>query len=208
MGWLSRYRQRREKKRIKSLPAPARGQALFKYYYPEHEYGIASYGLPEVRDWKEGASLKIGSYCSIADEVKILLGGHHRTDWVTTYPFPAFTSEIADIRDFGGTNGNVIIGSDVWLCSGCMILSGVTIGHGAVIAAGAVVTNNVEPYAIVAGNPAKLIRWRFDEETRQKLLESQWWTWPQSEVVAVSRLLCDANIKPFLEYCRNRKPID
>lgn len=205
MGWISRYRRRKEKKKIKKLPPAIRGAALFKYHYPDYEYGVGSYGLPEVRDWKEGAVLKIGSYCSIADEVKILLGGHHRTDWVTMYPFPAFMPEISDICDFGGTRGDVIIGSDVWLCTGCTILSGVTVGHGAVVAAGAVVSRDVEPYAIVAGNPAKQISWRFDEETRRELLESQWWTWPHSEIEAVARLLCDTDTGLFLKYCRNRK---
>ncbi|MOA13673.1 Chloramphenicol acetyltransferase [compost metagenome] len=131
--------------------------------------------MPIVHDWSEGSTLKIGKYCSIANNVQILLGGQHRIDWISSFPFPAYLPEAAHIKEFGGTRGDVVIGNDVWLCTDCTILSGVTVGHGAVVACGAVVTRNVEPYSIVAGNPAKHIRWRFDEAARQALLDAAWW---------------------------------
>jgi chloramphenicol O-acetyltransferase type B len=109
--------------------------------------------------------------CSIAGNVQIFLGGLHRTDWISTFPFPAFIEEAAGIEDYDGTRGDVEIGNDVWLCSGCTILSGVTIGDGAVVACGSIVTRDVEPYSVVAGNPARHVRWRFPEEQRQALLE-------------------------------------
>lgn len=138
--------------------------------------------MPEVRDWGEGSTLRIGAYRSIAENVMILLGGNHRIDWVTSYPFPEFVEEARQIRDFGVTRGDVTISNDVWLGTGCTILSGVTIGDGAVVAAGAVVTRDVAPYAIVAGNPARTVRWRFDEATRDALCASAWWTWPEVEI--------------------------
>jgi chloramphenicol O-acetyltransferase type B len=127
--------------------------------------------LPEIHDWREGSTLRIGRYCSIAGNVQIFLGGLHRTDWISTFPFPAFIEEAAGIEDYDGTRGDVEIGNDVWLCSGCTILSGVTIGDGAVVACGSIVTRDVEPYSVVAGNPARHVRWRFPEEQRQALLE-------------------------------------
>lgn len=186
------------------LPRFLRPQARFREYYPDYEIGLGSYGLPKVHDWREGSTLRIGSYCSIADNVQIFLGGHHRTDWVTTYPFPAYLPEASYIEEYGGTRGDVEIGSDVWLCANCVILSGVRIGHGAVVANGAVVSRDVEPYAIVAGNPAVLVRWRFDEPTRDALLESAWWDWPEEEIRTVVSLLCSEDLAAFLSYARSR----
>lgn len=151
--------------------------------------GAYSYGRPKVRFPESGARLSIGRYGSIADGVEILLGGNHRTDWASTYPFPALPGLWPAARALAGhdaTRGDVTIGHDVWLGSQAMILSGVTIGHGAVVAARAVVTRDVPPYAIVAGNPAKLVRLRLPEEQVGTLLESRWWELPPE---AVSKLL-------------------
>ncbi|MEH6798285.1 MAG: CatB-related O-acetyltransferase [Halopseudomonas sabulinigri] len=204
MKWLVRRRRRKEKRNIKKLPVLDRGRALFKFNYPQYEYGVGSYGLPEVRDWGEGATLNIGNYCSIADGVRILLGGHHRADWITTFPFPAFLPQASSIAGYNGTHGDVLIGSDVWLCSHCIILSGVKVGHGAVVAAGSVVVKDVEPYSIVGGNPAKFIRWRFPEEDRLFLLNLKWWNWPVAEVAAVSPILCTNNLSDLKEYLKCR----
>ncbi|QLC73533.1 CatB-related O-acetyltransferase [Pseudomonas sp. LPB0260] len=172
--------------------------------YPAYKIGVGTYGMPNVLDWGEGSTLIIGAYCSVAEDVEILLGGHHRTDWVSTYPFPAKIPQAAGIEGYGRSRGDVVIGSDVWLCTRVMILSGVTIGHGAVVAAGAVVSRDVEPYSIVAGNPARQIGWRFDESTRQALLEIAWWDWPENEVRQASSLLCCDDIEAFLAYGRRR----
>ena len=160
--------------------------------------------MPYVHDWDEGSTLSIGSFCSIADNVQIFLGGHHRADWVSTYPFPAYIPEASDIQGYGGTRGDVVIGSDVWICANSIILSGVNIGHGAVIANGAVVSRDVEPYAIVAGNPAVRIRWRFDESIRTELLNTAWWQWPEEEIRRTVCLLCSDDLAGFLAYARSR----
>ncbi|MEN9472257.1 MAG: hypothetical protein RLZZ495_346, partial [Pseudomonadota bacterium] len=96
-------------------------------------------------------------------------------------------------------------GSDVWLCANCTLLSGITIGHGAVIGTGAVVTKDVEPYSVVAGNPAQPIRWRFDEATRRALLESAWWDWEEQELRGIAKLLCSPQLDEFLAYAAQRK---
>ncbi len=188
----------------RKLPKFYRGQQKFRARYPNYQIGLGTYGLPEVHDWAEGSTLTIGAFTSIADDVHIFLGGHHRTDWISCYPFPAFVEEAVGISDYGGTHGDVIVGNDVWLASGCTILSGVTIGNGAVVAARAVVTRNVEPYAIVAGNPARVIGWRFDPSIREALLASRWWSWPEDEIRRISPLLASSRIDDFLSYVRRR----
>jgi acetyltransferase-like isoleucine patch superfamily enzyme len=186
------------------LPRFYRSQQRFRKRYPDYQVGLGTYGIPEVHDWDEGTTLRIGSYCSIADNVRIFLGGQHRTDWVSCYPFPAYLPEAKHIESFGGSRGDVVIGSDVWLCSHCFILSGVTVGHGAVIASGAVVTRDVPPYAVIAGNPAQQVRWRFDEETRTALLQSAWWEWPESEIRQIVDKLCSNDLAGFIAYARSR----
>lgn len=203
--WLKRYLDRRERRKISKLPKLQRDRAKFLRRYPNYQMGNGTYGMPEVHDWDEGSTLNIGAYCSIATGVEIFLGGHHHTDWISTFPFPAKIPEARHITDYGGSRGDVRIGSDVWICSNAMILSGVTIGHGAVVAAGAVVTRDVPAYCIVGGNPAKPIGWRFDAETRAALLATTWWDWPEDEIRAISHLLCSPDLQAFLVYAQERK---
>lgn len=154
--------------------------------------GEFSYGRPKVRFPESGCKLTIGRFCSIADKVEILLGGNHRIDWTSTYPFAAFPDlwpSAGGHADFHASRGDVEIGHDVWLGSGAIILSGVTIGHGAVVAARAVVTRDVPPYAIVGGNPARIIRSRFDEAAVADLVETAWWDLPRAEIEPLVPLL-------------------
>ncbi|MDO9622575.1 MAG: CatB-related O-acetyltransferase [Pseudomonas sp.] len=204
MGLWTRFLAKRTKKQIRMLPELYRGQAKFLQRYPHYQIGVGTYGIPVVHDWQEGATLKIGSYTSIAEQVEIFLGGHHRSDWVTTYPFPAMIAEARHIQGYAVSRGDVVIGSDVWLCTNSLILSGVTVGHGAVIAAGAVVSRDVAPYSIVAGNPARHIRWRFTPEICAALLEAAWWEWPEAEVRRISPLLCSDQLDAFLQYAQQR----
>ena len=199
---LKRWRQRRQDN--PQLQSFEQQQEKFRKKYPGYVLGTGTYGMPHVHDDNEGTTLRIGAYCSIASDVSIFLGKNHRIDWITSYPFPAFFKEAMHITDFGESRGDVTIGSDVWLCANCTILSGVTIGHGAVVATGAVVTRDVEPYALVAGIPAKFVRWRFDETTRQALLNSAWWDWPTAELLGVVELLCSDQLQNFLNYARSR----
>jgi acetyltransferase-like isoleucine patch superfamily enzyme len=168
--------------------------------------GAYTYGFEhlEVREWGEGADLNIGSFCSLADRVQIFLGGNHRTDWVSTFPFsPDFASS------FGGTGfvcvghpatkGSVEIGNDVWIGSGATILSGLTIGDGAVIAANSTVTRSIGPYEIWAGNPAKLVSLRFDTEIVEKLLILSWWSLPIVEIKRFAERLSAPPESEFLD---------
>lgn len=199
--------RRSQKKRQKMLDKPARSLRKFKQNYPHYSIGKNCYGVPTIKFAHPDANLQIGSYCSIAKNVQIFMGGIHRTDWVSTYPFHAFFSRGSHVKNGEITNGDVVIGSDVWVCENVTILSGVTIGHGAVIANGAVVTKDVAPYSIVGGNPAKHIRWRFDEATREALLNSTWWNWPETEILSVIDLICSDNINHFLDYANSRNSV-
>lgn len=165
------------------------------------EMGEGSYGYPEVFSWGEGAELTIGKYCSIAQEVKVFLGGEHRTEWVTTYPFSVLWPEGWGISGHPKTKGNVAIGNDVWVGAFACILSGVTVGDGAVIGARAVVTKDVPPYAIVVGNPAKVIKYRFNEEIIGKLLNIKWWDWKREEIAKALPLMLSSDIEGFIQYC-------
>ncbi|HET8566539.1 MAG TPA: CatB-related O-acetyltransferase [Solirubrobacterales bacterium] len=167
------------------------------------EVGRHTYGHEQiaVRSWGEPAELRIGSFCSIADRVTIFLGGNHRSDWVTTYPFPAFADRWKQARGIEGehtSNGDVVIGNDVWLGSNVTIMSGVTVGDGAVIGTDSCVTRDVAPYAVVAGNPARQVRFRFDSETIERLLSIRWWEWSEDRIEANVPLLCSVDIDRFL----------
>jgi acetyltransferase-like isoleucine patch superfamily enzyme len=146
--------------------------------------GEYSYGVPVVRWWGEPARLIIGKFCSIADNVSLFLGGNHRIDWATTYPFSQIDRwpEAHNIPGHPATRGDIVIGHDVWLASACTILSGVTVGNGAVIGAHAVVSRDVEPYAIVTGNPGVTVRKRFEDNQVAMLEEMQWWHWPEERI--------------------------
>ena len=172
--WINPHNQTRL--HLAHLLARRRGQITI---------GAYTYGRPKVRFAESGSKLTIGRYCSIADGVEIMLGGNHRTEWATTYPFPALPGLWPESVGLDGSHvsrGDTVIGHDVWLGSQALILSGVTIGHGAVVAARAVVAKDVPPYAIVAGNPARVVRYRMSEERIAALLRSQWWLLPEAEV--------------------------
>lgn len=110
--------------------------------------------------------LKIGNYCSLADNITFLLGGEHHYKGLTTYPLK--NKRFGQIREAFG-KGDIIVNDDVWIGVNATICSGVSIGQGAIIAANSVVTKNVESYSIVGGNPCKLIKYRFDKELRSIL---------------------------------------
>ncbi len=166
--------------------------------YPQYQVGVGSYGDLEVKTWGEDAMLTIGSYTSIAAGVKVFLGGEHRLDWVTTYPFNVLWGTAKHYAGHPKTKGDVVIGNDVWIGAEALILSGVTVGDGAVIGARAVVTKDVPAYAIVAGNPARLIKYRFERSQIERLLVEQWWCWSETEIQNAMQDLLNVNIEHFL----------
>ena len=163
--------------------------------------GKHSYGVPSIFYSDSGRQLVIGNYCSIGERVTIFLGGNHRTDWVTTYPFNDFKHHFSSgisVKGHPSSKGDVIIGNDVWIGYGATILSGVTIGDGAVIAAMSVVARDIPAYSIAGGNPAKVIKQRFGEETIRQLLRIRWWEWEDQKVNGNVHLLCTDRIAEFI----------
>ncbi|MFA5314303.1 MAG: CatB-related O-acetyltransferase [Methanomassiliicoccales archaeon] len=166
--------------------------------YKKYVIGDFTYGTPAVYEWPNSGSLSIGKFCSIAPNVNILLGGNHRPDWVTTYPFSDFKG-LHQFKGHPSSKGDVIIGSDVWIGMGANILSGVTIGHGAVVGLGAVVSRSIAPYTIVVGNPSKEVRKRFTDDQIVELLKISWWNWTYDKIKENLPLMLTDNISGFIE---------
>jgi acetyltransferase-like isoleucine patch superfamily enzyme len=167
-------------------------------------FGKYTYGQPSVLGH---ANLIVGNFCSIACGVTIFVGHSHNTGWVSTYPFGHIYHNVFNNFDGKGhphTKGDVTIGNDVWIGQGATIMSGITIGDGAVIAANSHVVKNVEPYTIVGGNPAKFIKYRFEKEQIEKLLNIKWWFWDDEEINKATPLLCNNNIEQFINYALNK----
>ena len=159
-----------------------------------------------IKTWAASETVEIGAWCSIAGEVRIVhpgvseeftdrdgrsvslrLRGNHRLETATTFPIGILLKDQtfdALPQDGSLKSRPLVIGSDVWIGYRATILGPVTIGHGAVIGAGAVVTSDVPPYAIVAGNPARVLRMRFPSDIVERLMRIAWWNWPDDRVIA------------------------
>lgn len=142
--------------------------------------GEYTYGIPHIINADKQYKLVIGKFCSIASEVIIMLCANHRIDWPTTYPLGLIKG--ISSKNYNTSKGDIVIGNDVWIGSRAIIMSGVKIGNGAVIGAGSVVTKDVQPYEIVAGNPARHIRFRFSPEQIERLQIMGWWDWSVDKI--------------------------
>jgi len=173
------------------------------YYVVRHgfEIGDFSFGDPVIRAYDDRARLKVGRYSSIAAGVTVMLGGHHRTDFVTTFPLGLVYRPLLPI-ELPYSRGDVVVGSDVWIAANATILSGTTIGDGAVVGAGAVVISDVPPYAIVFGNPARVMGQRFPDEIVKALIELRWWDLDAEQVQALRPLLQSTNVELLVSECR------
>lgn len=171
--------------------------------YRRYQIGRYTYGEPLIVGINDETTLKVGSFCSMAAGVTIFLGGDHRTDWITTYPFTVFFKEFESIRGHPYTKGDIIIGNDVWIGREAKILSGVMIGDGAAIGADAVVTKSVEPYTIIAGNPARVIKKRFSDKIIEKLLKIKWWEWDIDKIKENIPLMLSDDIEEFIKKNKN-----
>jgi acetyltransferase-like isoleucine patch superfamily enzyme len=180
-------------------------QFYTKDLFKGHKYVIGeyTYGKPKVLFDNGSENLVIGKYCSIAEEVTILLGGNHSTSWLTTYPFNKLYNsvyqEFAPHQEFPSSKGSVEIGHDVWIGYRTLILSGVKIGNGAIIAAGSVITKEIGPYEIWGGNPARLIRKRFSENQIKELQKIAWWDWDHQRIIQDLSILCSEDAGVFIE---------
>jgi acetyltransferase-like isoleucine patch superfamily enzyme len=150
-----------------------------------------------IRTGEKGVDFHQGSFCSVAENVKAYLGGHHRTDYVTTFPFGSICSDIFGNTRYGhpARRGNIIIWNDVWIGDDVKIMSNIVIGNGAVLGSSSVVTKDVDDYAIVAGNPARFIRYRFPEHVRKELTDIAWWDEPIETIKKLVPFLMNENVE-------------
>lgn len=175
--------------------------SYYSGYYHGHGFDeCARFLLPE-----EGVDkLVIGSFCSIGSGAAFIMAGNqgHRRDWISTFPF----YWMPEIDAFEGARngfepaGDTIIGNDVWIGTEAIVMPGVKIGHGAVIGTRALVAKDVEPYAIVGGNPSKTLRMRFLDADIARLLELRWWDWSDDELKAAMPLLTNGDISALYRH--------
>ena len=152
----------------------------------------------------EIVNCEIGQFCSISDEV-VIGGAEHPSEWVSTSPVFQNVKHSGPKKkfakfDFDGIK-RTIVGNDVWIGRRAIIKAGVHIGDGAIVASGSVVTKDIPPYAVVGGVPAKVIKYRFDEETIKELLQSEWWNMPDEELEVAADKIRNAN--RFINYIKN-----
>lgn len=145
--------------------------------------------------------LIIGKFCMIASDVKFIMNGaNHLSNALTAYPFSIFGNGWEDAMQgkVFPNKGNINVGNDVWIGYNATIMAGVTIGDGAIIATNSTVVKDVEPYSIVGGNPATLIKKRFSQATIDKLMEIQWWNWSIEKITANVQHLTGDNIQNLI----------
>ena len=142
--------------------------------------------------------LIIGKFCALATGIKFMMNGaNHKTSGFSTYPFYIFGNgweKVTPQDEELPFKGDTIVGNDVWIGYESIIMPGVTIGDGAIVAAKSVVVNDVPPYCVVGGNPAKVIKQRFDDETIKSLLDLAWWNWKIDKISANLEYITSANI--------------
>jgi Acetyltransferase (isoleucine patch superfamily) len=178
--------------------------SYYSGYYHGHSFDdCARYLFPDRRDVDQ---LIIGAFCSIGSGVSFIMAGNqgHRHDWISSFPF----HYMPEVEAFNGAvdgfanAGNTVVGNDVWIGSEAMIMPGVCIGDGAVIGSRALVTKDVAPYAVVGGNPARLIKKRFSDQEIEMLLEARWWDWDESRLSTAIAILCSGNVSALYAYYR------
>lgn len=175
--------------------------SYYSGYY--HGHGFDDCARYLLRD--EGADrLIVGSFCSIGSGAAFIMAGNqgHRHDWISSFPF-YFMSEVPAFAGAGNgyrPAGDTVIGNDVWIGSEAVIMPGVRVGDGAVIGTRALVTRDVEPYAIVGGNPARPIRKRFDDRQIALLLEMAWWEWDEAALAGAMPLITSGDVDALHRY--------
>ena len=154
-----------------------------------------------------GDKLVIGKFCQIAKGVEFVMNGaNHQMNAVSTYPFyifPGWSQRIPPLERMP-CKGDTVVGNDVWIGQNATLLPGVHVGDGAIIGANSTVGSGVEPYTLVAGNPARPVRKRFDEELTRLMLRLQWWNLPVPEINALIPLLSNPDLEHVKKQLKER----
>jgi acetyltransferase-like isoleucine patch superfamily enzyme len=183
--------------RLLKLPARLHYQKLMKEGWLT--VGRYTYGIPDIDVYKNSErKVFIGSFCSISKNVRIITGGIHPTNWVSTFPIRDYVGVDIPYDGMPTSNGEINIGNDVWIGTGVTIMSGVNIGHGAIIASGSIVTRDIPAYSISAGIPARVVKLRFTEMQIDRLLKIGWWNWDIKKIKDNIHLLNGDKIEDFL----------
>jgi acetyltransferase-like isoleucine patch superfamily enzyme len=165
------------------------------------DYTYTADVVPEFIAYLPTDTLIIGKFCSLANGAILFAGGEHRHDWISAYPFRiAFGDPLANKDGHPASKGPTIVGNDVYLGYHAIVLSGVKVGNGVIIGAGSVVTQDVPDYAIVGGNPARVIKMRMTDAQIKDMLEIKWWDWPIAEIKKAIPYLCSDDIQGFIDY--------
>lgn len=156
-----------------------------------------------IISWSDDYHVYLGKYNSIGRNCTFFLHANHRPDWITTSSqlWGPVTYEIAQMHMKMGhpsCKGDIIIENDVWIGANSTIMSGVKIGNGAIIGATATITKDVPPYAIVAGNPGKIVKYRFNEEQIESLNKIAWWDWDEEKIKQEALFMWSNNIDDFI----------
>lgn len=140
--------------------------------------------------------LTLGRFCQIAHGVRfITASANHGMNGISTYPFGVFDpATLQPFRHSFSDLPDTIVGNDVWIGHGALVLPGAQLGHGVIVGAGAVVASKVPDYAVVAGNPARILRYRYLPETVARLLRLAWWDWPADRIAAAVPILAHGDI--------------
>ncbi|MGE3955003.1 MAG: CatB-related O-acetyltransferase [Parachlamydiales bacterium] len=167
-------------------------------YYDDAEHGPETferrnilYNFPMTKE-----RLTIGKFCAIAAETRFMMGGHHKLDAVSTYPFPVFGNgweEAYNILELP-QKGDIVVGHDVWFGYNSLVMNGVTIGNGAIVGARSVVVKDVPAYSIVAGSPARVVKMRFEERDIERLERIAWWNWDREKLTRHVQLVSALDI--------------
>jgi len=172
-------------------------------YYDDNERGPESFEEHVTHFYPFlGDKLIIGKFCCIAKGVEIIMNGaNHHMDCLSTYPYEIIDEFKGLSRTFDKrmNRGDTIIGNNVWIGQNVTILPGIHIGDGAIIGCNSVVSKDVEPYTVVAGNPIKVIKKRFDDKTIKFLEELKWWDYPIEKIKKIIPLLNSSNIKDAID---------
>lgn len=156
-----------------------------------------------IISWSDEYHIHLGKYNSIGRDCNFFLHANHRVDWITTTsqlwgPVTPETAEMHMNMGHPTCKGDIIIENDVWIGAKSTIMSGVKIHNGAVVGANSVVTRDVPPFAIVVGNPAKIVKYRFTEEQIDSLLKISWWDWDEERIRAEAMMLWSDKIDEFI----------